>query len=165
MVGELAAGKWFYRKGSALIPNWFATGRQPYTAPGETTLAPVPMAIEPESPPSSIPSLAPRLASVWKLMSEKYTCRRPRTKACAADRRPRQFRASGDMATVGHRAKLCPPAAKSLLLRRLTSPLRALPLLLCPACLRRPTLLVAKVGARIGCDVSATVFIFFSHAP
>jgi hypothetical protein len=55
----------FYRKGSALTPNWFATGRQPYTSPGETMLAPVPMAIELESPPSSsIPSLAPRSASV-----------------------------------------------------------------------------------------------------
>ena len=55
----------FYRKGSALTPNWFATGRQPYTAPGKTMLAPVPIAIELESPPSrSIPSLAPRSARV-----------------------------------------------------------------------------------------------------
>src|SRR5215470_4676578 len=55
----------FYRKGLALTPNSFATGRQPYTAPGETALAPVPMTIELESPPSnSIPSLAPMSASV-----------------------------------------------------------------------------------------------------
>src|SRR6516164_8448146 len=57
-----------YRKGSALSPNCVATGRQPYTTPGETTLAPVPIAIELESPPSrSIPSLAPRSASVWNI--------------------------------------------------------------------------------------------------
>src|SRR5262245_2275129 len=54
-----------HRKGSALTPNWVATGRQPYTVPGETTLAPVPMAMELESPPSSsIPSFAPRSASI-----------------------------------------------------------------------------------------------------
>ena len=58
-----------HRKRSALNPNCVATGRQPpYTAPGETTLAPVPTAMELESPPSrSIPSLAPRLASVWNI--------------------------------------------------------------------------------------------------
>jgi hypothetical protein len=57
-----------HRKGSALTPNWVATGRQPKTVPGETTLAPSPMAMELEAPPSrSIPSLAPRLASVWNI--------------------------------------------------------------------------------------------------
>jgi len=69
MQEELALrAKGFYRKGSALTPNCVATGRQPYTAPGETMLAPVPMAIERESPSSrSIPSRAPRLASVWNI--------------------------------------------------------------------------------------------------
>src|SRR5262245_59609839 len=64
MIWPVAPSK-CHRKGSALTPNCVATGRQPYTAPGETTLAPVPMAIELELPPSSsIPSLAPRSASV-----------------------------------------------------------------------------------------------------
>jgi hypothetical protein len=80
-----------HRKGSALIPNWFATGRQPYTTPGETSLAPGPMAMELESPPSrSIPSLAPRSASVWSIKfgetwvpTAKYKSLRGRSTATA----------------------------------------------------------------------------------
>src|SRR5215831_12316048 len=51
--------------GCALTPKCVATGRQPpYKIPAEIPAAPLPMAIELESPPSSsIPSLAPRSAS------------------------------------------------------------------------------------------------------
>ena len=51
--------------GCALTPKCVATGRQPpYKIPAETPVAPLPMAIELEPPPSrSIPSLAPRSAS------------------------------------------------------------------------------------------------------
>jgi hypothetical protein len=42
MREELRCGQMgFYCKGLALTPNWFATGRQTYTAPGEAMLAPL----------------------------------------------------------------------------------------------------------------------------
>jgi hypothetical protein len=63
--------------GMGLTPKCVATGHHPpYKSPGKTPLAPWPIAIAPECPPStSIPSLAPRSASLP-----------PRTIACATDR-------------------------------------------------------------------------------
>src|SRR5262249_23743607 len=81
------------------------------------------------------------------LKSEKYACRRPSTKVCAADRRRLQFAHLG-YGSGGHRTKLHHPATKSPLPQCPTSPLRAQSLLSCSA----------QGGASIGRRTTANMY-------